>query len=665
MLSIQRFIQLLILIIISILYMVFSYVYLEDQQQKTDLIVENIRQDLSETAYVISSEMSSIDSIQGFKALLNRKVANTPLISALAVAYPQKIILTTDLSITKLPPDMEVLSEFRNVSMQALMNSLKFKLKARFYIQDQAEYFTLVVYLNHEYVHNKFYQHRFNALLFFGLIPLLILVVLWLVLRRMIISPLEYLRQYAYYQSDVPERFKIKELESVRASMVQTFARLEHEKSELYKLSRTDALSGLANRNQLNERLSWLISENARSKSEFALLFVDLDNFKSINDSLGHEIGDDLLRSVAGLIQDVLRQYDIISRIGGDEFVIVVSHYKTTLELTHILERILNKLSELHVVKTHPVRVSGSIGVAFYPKDGGDTTSLMKNADIAMYEAKKSGKNQYKFFTQALQQQVIAEIELDHSLRKALKNKEFQLYYQPKISVKTGEIVGAEALIRWIHPTKGLIPPNDFIPCADKTGFMVPLGQWILEEAIQQQILWKKIGVYDLKISVNLSASQFLDERFDEKFKALLKHSKIDPRKLDIEITESVFMEDSQKNLNSLTNIRDFNVSISLDDFGTGYSSLAYLKQLPINTLKIDKSFLDDYQTESGAIFIETIVKIAHTLQLNVVAEGVESKAQLDYLKTIHCNEYQGYYCSRPLPAPEFALFLKKHKTSP
>jgi len=533
MFSIHRFILLLIFIIISVLYAVFSYFYLDDQQSKTDLVVENIRQDLSETAYVISSEMDGIESIQAFKAFLNRKVANTPLIRAMVVSYRNQILLTTDTAITQIPPEKEIISKFREVSNEALIKHLKFETKARFYIQDQPHYFNLLVYIDKDYIDHTFHQHTLNFLVFFGLIPMLILTFLWLVLRLYIINPLELLRQYAYYESKVPKRFEIKEVEYVRSSMVQTFSRLEHEKKELYKLARTDNLSGLANRNQLNERLSWLISEHSRSKSEFALLFVDLDNFKSVNDSLGHDIGDDLLRNVANLIQEVLRQYDIIARIGGDEFVIVLNHYKNTLELSHILQRILDRLSEIHIVQSHPVRVSGSIGVAFYPKDGADTTSLMKNADIAMYEAKKSGKNQYKFFTQALQQQVVAEIEMEHNLRNALKNHEFQLYYQPKINIETDTISGAEVLIRWVHPTKGTIPPDQFIPCADKTGFIVELGQWVLNEAIQQQIAWKKAGIYDLKISVNISASQFLDERFDEKLKRLLESSRVDPTKVD------------------------------------------------------------------------------------------------------------------------------------
>jgi len=661
MISINRYIIAALVLIISIFYGLFISFYIKDQQQKTDLIVENIRQDLSETAYIISSEVEDLDGLKAFKSFLNRKVANTPLFSAMSVSYGSKIISTTDSVITQIPPSSEIISKFRNVTTKELITHKIFETRSRFYIQDQVHWFTLIVYLDHDYIHHHYFESRLNFFLFFGIMPLLILIVLWYALKRGIINPLELMRQYAYYQSEVPTRFKLKELEYVRASMVQTFARLEHERNELSRLARTDNLSGLANRNQLNERLGWLISECNRSESEFALLFVDLDNFKSVNDSLGHDIGDELLRKVAGLIQEVLRQYDIIARVGGDEFIIVLSHYQNTIELTHIIQRILDRISELQIVQSHPVKVSGSIGVAFYPKDGSDTTTLMKNADIAMYEAKNSGKDQCKFFTQALQQQVISEIELERSLRDGLKNNEFQLYYQPKICIKSNKVVGAEALLRWIHPCKGLVPPNEFIPSAEKTGFMVELGHWVLNEAARQQVSWKNLGIADIKISANLSTVQFLDNRFDQKFSEVLKNSGISPCKLDVEMTESVFMENTQKNLSTLAKIRGQNVSISLDDFGTGYSSLAYLKQMPINTLKIDKSFIDDYQTASGAIFIETIVKIAQTLHLNVVAEGVEEQAQLDYLKQIGCNEYQGYLGSRPLPPEEFEVFISNY----
>ncbi|GKT12168.1 MAG: diguanylate cyclase [Thiomicrorhabdus sp.] len=660
MISIKRFILIAISLIIIIFYLVFSYFFLADQQQKTDLIVENIRQDLSESAFIIASEVDSIEAFQSFKSFLSRKVANTPLISAMVITYRNKVLVTTDTAILQLPPEKMIISKFRKISTQELINNKVFETKSRFYIQDQVNHFSLIVYLDHSYIDQYYYKNSLDFFLFFGLTPLILLILLWLALKRIIIVPLELIRQYAYYQSEVPQRFRLRELEYVRSSMVQTFARLEHEKKELYRLARTDDLSGLANRHQLNERLNWLIFESARLESEFALLFIDLDNFKRVNDSLGHEIGDELLKNVSGLIQDVLRQYDIIARVGGDEFVIVLSHYQNTLELTHIIQRILDRISALHIVQTHPVRVSASIGVAFYAKDGHDTMTLLKNADIAMYEAKKSGKNQYKFFTQALQQQVIAEIELEHDLRSALKNNEFQLYYQPKININSGLVIGAEALIRWNHPTKGLISPNDFIPTAEKTRIMIELGQWVLKEAALQQVEWKKRGINDLKISVNLSAIQLLDEKFDHQFEDLLERTGICPSKFEIEMTESVFMENSQQSLNSLSKIRDHKVTISLDDFGTGYSSLAYLKKLPINTLKIDKTFMDDYASSSGAIFIETIVKIAQTLNLKVIAEGVELQAQLDYLKQVGCDEYQGYFGSRPIPADQFSVFLKK-----
>ncbi|WP_051347180.1 putative bifunctional diguanylate cyclase/phosphodiesterase [Thiomicrorhabdus chilensis] len=661
MLSIHRFVIAALVFIILVFYSVFAYYYLNDQQQKTNLIIENIRHDLSETAYIISTEMRTIESVKSFKSFLHRKVANNPLIRAMAVSYGNHILLSTDTSLSKPPPDKITLSNLQNISAQQLMNSQIFETKIRFFIQDQPAQFELFIYLDKNHVSNYFAENQLNFLLVFGLTPLLVFLLLWLALRKYITHPLEHLRQYAYYQSETPQHFKIRELEYVRSSMVQTFDRLEHERDELYRLARTDNLSGLANRNQLNERLGWLIDEASRNKTEFALLFVDLDNFKTVNDTLGHDIGDELLKNISGILQEVLRKYDIIARVGGDEFVIVLSHYKSMVELSHIIQRVLEHITSVHLVESHPIKISASAGVVFYPKDGVDITSLMKNADIAMYEAKSAGKNQFKFFTEALQQQVIQDIELEQNMRRALKNGEFRLYYQPKISTRTGEVIGAEALVRWIDPHKGLIPPDEFIPAAEKNGLMVDLGDWILQEAVRQQTAWKEAGIIDLKISVNLSPVQFLDTHFENKFQSLISSARIKPNKLDIEMTESVFMEDSPQNLRLLNKIRNYGVSISLDDFGKGYSSLAYLKRFPINTLKIDKSFMDDYDTDSGAIFIETIVKIAKTLDLSVVAEGVENQAQLEYLQSIGCEAYQGFYCAPPLPVESFEHFLQQN----
>ncbi|WP_178861028.1 putative bifunctional diguanylate cyclase/phosphodiesterase [Thiomicrorhabdus cannonii] len=661
MFGIQHFLLSIILIIVTVFYSVFFYYFLEDQQRKTDLILENIRHDLSESAYVISTETHNLESIKGFTSFLNRKVANNPLIDSMAVAYGNQILVTTDPHILAPPPRQLTVSRFDKISAAQLIQQQIFEAPIRFYIQDEPHELSLFIYPDQDYLINYFSQHQIDFIVLFGLIPLVLFALFWLALRQFLTNPLEKLRQYAYYQSEIPSQCKIRELEYVRASMVQTFDRLEQERDELYRLARTDELSGLANRNQLNERLSWLIAEAARNNSEFALLFMDLDDFKKVNDSLGHEIGDKLLQSVAGLIQDVLRKYDIIARVGGDEFVIVLSHYKNNLELTHIIERVLARIKEVHLVDIHPVKVAASIGVAFYPKDGNNIVNLLKNADIAMYEAKNSGKNQFKFFTEELHRQVLAEIELEHDIREALDHEQFELYYQPKISIHDFKVIGAEALIRWNHPTKGFIPPDQFIPAAERNGMIVELGWWILRQAIWQQMQWKQQGIIDIPVSVNLSAVQFLDNHFDENFKDLIHTPGFEASKLDVEITESVFIERSHNNLNSLFRISKLGATISLDDFGTGYSSLAYLKSFPLNTLKIDKSFMDDYASETGAAFIETIVKIAQTLKLHVVAEGVETHEQLEYLKRIGCDSYQGYYCSAPLPVGRFENFIREH----
>lgn len=658
MISINRFIVVAIITVISVIYVVFYSYYIDERQRKADLVLENIRENLSEVAYVISTGLDGISSVGTFKSLLNRKVANNQLIAAMMISYGNQVLLTTDSSLQHTPPVQEAVTDIKRVKASELLEKHVYEDRIRFFVQDKPEELSLFIFTNQEFLQEYFAQNKSQFFVIFGLIPFVAMLLLWLALRLFVTTPLEKLRQYAYYQSDVPKLFVVKELEYVRASMVQTFERLEFEKKALYRLARVDELSGLANRNHLTERLNWLIAEAARRKTEFALLFLDLDNFKNINDSLGHNVGDELLRNVAGLIQETLRTNDIVARVGGDEFVVVLSHYKSHIELSQIIDRIILKIRQIHVVKTHPVKISASAGVAFYPKDGTDFNSLMKNADIAMYEAKKSGRGRFKFFTEELHQQLLKELELDRDMQLALSNREFELYYQPKVDVKTGQVVGAEALIRWVHPRKGVIGPSYFIPSAEHNGFIVELGMWVLNAAVQQQLDWKRRGVGNLKISVNLSSVQIIDNLFEKKFAAILAETGVDANKIDIEITESILMENSMQNINAISNIRAHGVSISLDDFGTGYSSLAYLKSFPINTLKIDKSFLDDYRSKSGAIFIETIVKIAQTLGLDVVAEGVESTDQVAYLRKIGCDIYQGYYFSKPMRANEYEMML-------
>ncbi|MDA3807858.1 MAG: EAL domain-containing protein [Thiomicrorhabdus sp.] len=662
MLSTQRFFLGLLAIIMLSLYATFITYYLSEQQTKADLITEEIHLTLSETGYLISTSFDSLSGIQSFKSLLNRKVAQSNLISSMILAQGTTILLSTDPSIKTLPSRLDSITTFSNISAQKLLQSPTFEITIETFSQNKVMPLTLLLKVNDYAFANYFSKTRIQYISTLVIPTLLVTLSLWAILHFLLMKPLVELKKYAYYSKRPPSKFKIKELEAIRSSLVQTFDRLEKEQKALYTSARTDELSGLPNRNHLNERLNWLIEESSRSKSEFAYLFIDLDNFKNINDTLGHDIGDELLMMIAGIMQEVIRDYDIIARVGGDEFVVVLSQYQNHIELNHIIQRIIAKLSEIHTVGTYPVRTSASIGVAFYPKDGIDSRTLLKNSDIAMYEAKKSGKNQIHYFTESLHQTILAEVELENDLRSALQNQEFELYYQPKVDIASGKIIGAESLVRWHHPTKGMISPLQFIPIAEQTGLMIELGEWILHQALQQQKQWQELYQTDLLLSINISAVQFGYVQFFSNFQSLCNQFDLDLKLIDIEVTESVLMQNTESNLGILKKIRALGVSISLDDFGTGYSSLAYLKNLPINTLKIDKAFLDDYATQSGRVFIDTIVQLAHNLHINVVAEGVESESQLAYLKEIGCDIYQGYHCSRPLPAKDFMELVQKHQ---
>lgn len=660
--SIGRYIQLSIIIIAVILLGVSSYYFLDQRRIDAQRLMDELRSELVESSHIISIKADSYQSIQLFDSMLARKAANDDFIEAFIIADEQKVLLTTDNKYREIPSSDNVCSDLRAIDPLILLEKDFYKHKINFYsnIKMQTVYIYLV--LDNKAVDEYLNSTMDNAIIIFLIMTLLTSLGIFILHRYYIIHPLELLRQFAYYQSKIPPAFKILELEYVRSSLIQTFRRLDEEKQELYELSRVDQLSGLMNRNALHERTDWLIAEASREKTQFAVLFLDLDHFKDVNDSLGHKIGDALLKTVAGYLQQVIRTEDFVARIGGDEFVIVINNYESHLELTRVMQRLLDRIKEPFVIESHPIYVSASVGVVLYPKDGTDMQTLLKHADIAMYEAKRKGRDQYHFFTDSLNQKVQKDIKLEKDLRSGIKNHEFKLYYQPKVDLVTGLIVGAEALIRWFHPQEGIVPPDDFIPLCEHTGFIIPLGDWVMNEAARQQVEWKNKGICDLPISVNVSVKQLHDEHFEDKFKHLFKKTGIQNDRFDIEITENMFMENSDHNIDILKMIRFNGSTISMDDFGTGYSSLSYLKKFSMDTLKIDKSFMDDYESESGAMFIETIVNIGKTLGMEVVAEGVETARQVAFLKEIKCDFYQGYYCSQPLASDDFAKLVEQGK---
>lgn len=657
--NIKGFVLVTLLGVLGIMYIMFAEYYLDQREKTASAILNSLKNDMSEMSYILSKNIKQKNQVNEQRALLERAVSYNDFIHSIIILDDTHILLKTDPFYQTVPSRLRAYHPRSENFYDELSRKEWIETSIRYYEGRDAHELSLIFVLDKEEIAQLFDEDQIKFFISFGVLPIIILIIVWAIFHYFVSRPLELLRQYAYYQSKVPRAFKLRELEAIRSSMVQTFSRLETEQKELYEVSRKDALSGLANRHALHEYLERRIADAKRNEGEFAFLFLDLDHFKDVNDELGHDIGDELLKNIASVIHSVLRFNDFVARVGGDEFVIVLHEYDSMSDLTNIIKRIQNRLNMTWTIQTHPINITSSIGIAFYPKDGNDFISLMKNADIAMYEAKHKGRNQFHFFTEELNKKVRDNIALDKDMRQALKSGEYELYYQPKVDTLKGKIVGAEALIRWHHPEKGFIVPNSFIPLAEENGFIIELGEWVLIEALKQQVEWAREGI-DITLSVNVATQQLLDTHFENKLLSILKETGADPKKLNFEITEYLFYKQNETNISVLNMIHDLGISISLDDFGTGYSSLSYLKLFPINCLKIDKLFLDDYHTKEGAIFLETIVKMGQSLQMNVVAEGVETSRQLEYIQKIGCHFYQGYYFSKPLPLMEFENLYQK-----
>ena len=437
---------------------------------------------------------------------------------------------------------------------------------------------------------------------------------------------------------------------------------------ELEHTSLHDTLTGLPNRLYLNTKITKIMEQATLNDEKFAIVFLDLDHFKNINDTLGHNIGDALLQTVAKILKNNVTSNSLISRIGGDEFIIVISGFEDEQTLLPLINNLVKKFRQEYIVKGYSLRLSASIGISLFPDDSRNLNELMKYADIAMYQAKSDGRDNFHFFTQKLNRKIHDEVNIVNDMQRALYDNEFQLYYQAKVDVKTGKIVGAEALLRWIHHEKGLIGPNIFIPISESTGFILTLGKLVIENATKSIKKFTDLGYADLVISINVSTRQFQNSNLYKDLKTQIDNSGINPRQLGIEITESVMMKYINKTLASLENIKKLGVSIYLDDFGTGYSSLSYLKKFPIDVLKIDKSFVDDIHSSSDKtsdneeLLIDTIIAMGKSLNLRVVAEGVETKEQYEFLKEKDCEIIQGYYFAKPMNEKDFIKLLQSNK---
>ncbi|HEY9380831.1 MAG TPA: EAL domain-containing protein, partial [Burkholderiales bacterium] len=448
----------------------------------------------------------------------------------------------------------------------------------------------------------------------------------------------------------------------LRRDTGQLAASLNHARLELEFLAMHDPLTRLPNRVLLIDRIQQAIAQAQRYDKHCAILFFDLDRFKCINDSLGHAAGDLVLSEVAARATGMLRNEDTVARLGGNEFAVVLPHIPHARTVGALANRLLGELAKPYAVGGQELYLCATLGIALYPNDGDAPEALLASAETAMSHAKRVSRGAYQFFAPEMNSSDRARIELETGLRSALVHDEFELHYQPKVDMHTGAITSLEALIRWRHPQRGLVAPLEFIPLAEETGLIVPIGRWVLREACRQNRAWQDKGSLPLRIAVNLSANQFRDPDLQKSVEQALAEAGLEPACLELELTESIVMANAEKAEQILTGLSDLGVHISIDDFGTGYSSLAYLKRFPLNKLKIDRMFVRDISNNlEDVAIVRAIISLAHSLRLKVIAEGVETEDQLGVLRTLNCDEYQGFLCTAPLPAEQIDLMMRAH----
>ncbi|MBU0945924.1 MAG: EAL domain-containing protein [Proteobacteria bacterium] len=455
----------------------------------------------------------------------------------------------------------------------------------------------------------------------------------------------------------------------LRAS--EAFNDVVDKQKQIQELAFFDHLTGLANRTMFKDSLEHVLTESTAEETQLAVLFMDLDRFKTINDTLGHHIGDILLKNVAERINTCIRESDTfsrlkknesksyVSRLGGDEFTIMLPKLRNPEDASKVAQRINTSLAQAFTIETHEIFISASIGISIFPLDGTNAEILMKHADLAMYHAKEKGKNGFQFYKKSLNIKARERLSFENAIRKAVANDEFSLWYQPQVNLQDGRINGAESLTRWNHPTLGQVSPSDFIPSIEELGLILPFTDWVIRQAAKQQCYWQKNGIRPLRLAVNISSKHFVQQHLPDKFRRAIDDSTLKPYSFEVEITESVMAEQSGETLEILQHLKGLGMTISVDDFGTGYSSLMYLKTFPINSIKIDRFFVKDIMTSpQDAAIVQAIIAMAQSLEMTVIAEGIETSDQFRMLRDMGCDMGQGYLFSPAIPAEDFTKLV-------
>jgi diguanylate cyclase (GGDEF)-like protein/PAS domain S-box-containing protein len=463
-------------------------------------------------------------------------------------------------------------------------------------------------------------------------------------------------------QSREPEE-RLLDAIRVIGRQIGQFLRRKQGEEKLAYLAQFDSLTGLPNRHLFRDRLMQAMARSKRSGNAMAVLFIDLDRFKLINDTLGHSAGDRLLKEATQRLQASVRASDTVGRFGGDEFGAIIADLAKPADASVVAQKIIDVLAQPFHLDGHESYVTASVGITLFPTDGDEAGTLIMNADAAMYRAKEQGRNTYQYFTREMNERAMQRVKMETALRRAIERREFLLHYQPKVKIGSGELCGFEALLRWQQPERGLVPPLEFIPILEDTGLIVPVGEWVIEEVCAQIGRWQASGFRVPPVAINLSARQFQQKGLDETVRRVLGKSGVDAALIHFELTESLLMKEPEAAAKTLRGLKELGVMLSVDDFGTGYSSLSYLKRFPIDALKIDRAFIRDVTVDpDDAAITFAIIGLAHSLKLNVIAEGVETRDQLDFLETHGCDEMQGFLFSRPVPAEECARMLSERR---